>query len=411
MALKPIKTPVLKYWGFLRHPFDDYILNGGNLQLFVNRNDELHHLYNALTNRFNGIYGAHGIGKSSFLRQFQTLIEKDKISTIYIHLTGTTEKALYREILAGLLQAHINRKIKTKKSWKLNDKHELNRVNISIKQTQEVEFGSNVIVKSSLNHSEEKEFKLHTEESARQLIANIVSNATTSFVLIIDDFERLKLFVDNQDTYCNFVSAFIRTVDELFVKDGISFVASLDAVFVERMKKNASSIDDDPTFSFGELIKVPTFPPQEFLALIKKRLNFRTNRKSIKKFITKDAFWLLMLGSGGHPRRALGILRSAMEYVELKKKVKMIDAEVLVAGLEKRNEKVNIKDVAIVEYLAEKGPASPSDKNFQNIIKIKKAQLWRRLEFLVKRIKLQQEEVRDGKTTKFIYSLPDLDYN
>lgn len=112
--MKPrIITPVLKYWGFRKHPFDDYILKGQSLNLFVDREDELHRLHNALSNRLTGIYGSQGVGKSSFLRKFGEVLENYSLAVAYVHLTGTTEKALYREILTTILRCHANGKIKT----------------------------------------------------------------------------------------------------------------------------------------------------------------------------------------------------------------------------------------------------------------------------------------------------------
>jgi hypothetical protein len=37
MAAKTIITPVLKFWGFERHPFDDLVLRGDGLDLFIDR--------------------------------------------------------------------------------------------------------------------------------------------------------------------------------------------------------------------------------------------------------------------------------------------------------------------------------------------------------------------------------------
>ena len=35
--IKTIITPVLKYWGFEQHPFDDLVLRGEELELFIDR--------------------------------------------------------------------------------------------------------------------------------------------------------------------------------------------------------------------------------------------------------------------------------------------------------------------------------------------------------------------------------------
>jgi hypothetical protein len=49
MAAKTIITPVLKFWGFERHPFDDLVLRGDELDLFIDRKVELRRLQNSLS--------------------------------------------------------------------------------------------------------------------------------------------------------------------------------------------------------------------------------------------------------------------------------------------------------------------------------------------------------------------------
>ncbi len=41
MSSKTIITPVLKFWGFKRHPFGGQVLRGQDLELFVDRETEV----------------------------------------------------------------------------------------------------------------------------------------------------------------------------------------------------------------------------------------------------------------------------------------------------------------------------------------------------------------------------------
>ena len=48
MAAKTIITPVIKFWGSKRHPFDDLVLRGDELDPFIDRKVELRRLQNSL---------------------------------------------------------------------------------------------------------------------------------------------------------------------------------------------------------------------------------------------------------------------------------------------------------------------------------------------------------------------------
>lgn len=60
-------TPVMEFWGFKQHPFDDFSLPAEDIDLFVGRKQEIRRLQNALSNTLCGVYGSQGIGKSSAL--------------------------------------------------------------------------------------------------------------------------------------------------------------------------------------------------------------------------------------------------------------------------------------------------------------------------------------------------------
>ena len=196
----------------------------------------------------------------------------------------------------------------------------------------------------------------------------------------------------------------------MFAREGICFVASLDTAFVQRIRRDALDAHDATSFSFGELVHIPSFSPDELVALINRRLNHRARGKSVKKFITEDAFWMLVLATSGHPRRALAVLRSAMEFVEANERERIIDQEALAAGLAKRDEKIHESHAAILRYLSDAGPSSPSDKEFQKAAGLTRVPLQKRVDALEQRISLIKEEKKVGRTSKKLYSLPEVSF-
>ncbi len=416
MAKPRIKTPVLEYWGFKQHPFDDYILRGKSLSLFANRGDELHRLRNSLSNRLTGVYGSRGVGKSSFLRKFEEMLEKEDLAVAYVHLTGTSANALYREILAVILRCNIKGSIKTNKKLKLDSKKELDRVEFSISLTQEWDFGANTVLRAGMKKLTEKQADPHTEESARALIRNIITNTRAAFVVIVDDLERMnevfqmKHVPDSDEAYFRFVSAFARTVDESFSDEGVAFVVSLDEHFVRRIAQETLDSQGAISFSFGELVELGSFRPKELLDVIRIRLKGRKWPRALKDFISLDAFWALLTVTGGHARRTLAALRAAMEYVEMNKRHKRLDVECIRSGLISRSERIDEKDLAIVEFLSTSGPHSPSDDELIKAINITRKPLSKRLKVLTSRLGLQITQEASGKTIKDLYSLPEIQF-
>lgn len=408
MKTPTIITPVLKYWGFKQNPFDDYILTDKLLNLFVNREDELHELHNALSNRLSAVYGCQGVGKSSFLRKFSQVIKDSGPSYVYVHMTGTTENALYREILAAILRCHIDGSIKTKRKLKLDSRRELERVEYSIRSAREAEFGANLVFKGTFKEVTEKQIDQHTEDSARLLIRNIMSNTKSAFVVIVDDLERVKLFIEDEERYFRFISAFARTIDELFSHPGVAFVLSLDENFINRIDQNLPADEGAISFSFGELVELKSFPPEHLMQMIRTRLKKRGWKKSIGSFITQDAFWILAVVTGGHPRRTLAILRSAMEYVERNGKSKKLDVICIKAALKKRKEALDEKDGRIIKFLSTIGPRSASDKDIQEKVGLTRKPLLDHLKSLENKIGLQVSQTITGKTTKDVYSMPEI---
>ena len=402
-----IMTPVLKYWGFEKHPFDDYILKDNTLDIFVDRETELHQLYNSLSNRLTGVYGFHGVGKSSVLRKFERTLKKDKIEVIYNHLTGTTPKAIFREFLAGLLHGIIEGNIRISSDTKLDAKQEFERVASSIKLSRGSEFSANIFIRGKVASETTHERPAHTEESACSSIKQIIENSMTPFVVIVDDLERLKLMMRDKDEYFQFVSSFGRTIDESFSHEGVAFVLSLDGYFVENIKNNGST-EEKSSFSFASLVHLKTFPPQILADLIKVRLNACGWERPLADFMTEDTFWILMLASSGHARRALGILRSAMEVVEMNHKPLTIDQESLKEGILKQEERLDDTDLAILQYLRKSGAASASDVKFQKAVGLTRIPLSNRLNTLISKINLCVKKEGVGGSGKDLFTVPEI---
>jgi len=404
-----IITPVLKYWGLREHPFEDYVLKGETLRLFTGRDYELNKLVNALTNRLNGLYGARGVGKSSFLHKFEKTVIQDGLPVVYVSMSGITEKALYREILAELLKAIQKEQIKINRKYKVNAKDELERLENSIKETNESEVGGQLVFKGGKKEAKEKSLRIHDEESAVKLIHNIINNSQTAFVVIVDDLERVEHIIDNDNAYVRFISGVARTIDESFSRQGIAFVVSLDEKFAEKVKQDLHN--GEGAFSFGTLVGLPSFNPQETIKLIGVRLRDKKWSKNIAEFIDEDAFWLLMLSTSGHPRKMFALLRNSMEYVEFKKKKLKLDLEIIKHNLDEPTKDYDDKDLEILKYLSDKGAASASDIAFQRKVGLSRKPLAERLKTLKDKLQLNCNKQAIGNTVKDIYSLPTVEFN
>ncbi|MBC8462268.1 MAG: AAA family ATPase [Deltaproteobacteria bacterium] len=404
------ETPVLKYWGFKEDPFEDFILQGESLRLFVCRHYELHRLHNALNTRCIGVYGTHGVGKSSFLRKFEKKIKHTGLVVAYVRLAGSTEKALYREILAAILQCHSEKKIKTGKEFKLNSREESKRVDSSIRVAKELECGAVSVMKAGVKQAKEILSAPHDEDSARLLISKIIANTKTAFVVIVDDLERMEYFLKNRISYARFIAGFVRTVGDLFSRQGVAFVVSLDKGFVDQIGHKMPHDEGEALFSFEELVELPNFLPQELADMIRKRLNDRKWGKTLGDFISPDAFWGLMLATGGHPRKGFGVLRMAMQYVEMRKKPRKLDMESIKEGLKGRPDSIDDKDLTIVQFLSIPGSHSASDKDFQKAVGLGRTSLLNRLQALTYRLGLEVAAERIGTTTKDVYSLPEIKF-
>lgn len=398
---------MLSYWGFKDHPFDDFILKDQSLCLFVDREKQLHKLHNALTGRLCGIYGSQGVGKSSFLRKLEEILKASELSVVYVHLMGTSEKAIYREILAAILRNHISGELKTDPKLKLKAKEELDRVESSIQITSESEFGAQGIIKAGLKRTQKQDFDPHSEETARALIRDVIYNATSPFAVIIDDLERMKHFLENADSYFRFVTSIAKTIDESFSDPKVCFIVSVDTHFVDRINQNLPDDEGAISFSFGDLIKLENFSPQLLIEILKRRLRNRGWKKSLKDFISPEALLMVLATTGGHPRRSLALLRSAMEHIEESRKPLFIDTESIEAAIAQRKEILNRKDLEILFYLQKERELSTSDEKVLAELGLPRSTIRGRLKELAVKLNLTVSEQAIGRTQRTIYSFPN----
>ncbi len=418
MPAKTIITPVLRFWGFERHPFDDQVLRDDDLGLFVDRDTEVRRLQNALSHSLCGVFGAQGVGKSSVLNKLVLLTLKEGYAVVTVQMTGTSENLLYREILAAVLQQVVAGNIKVAAKLKLKADQEFERVQNSIKYTSSVEAAGevgwkallNLAVKTGIKHQEERELAKHTEETAVELIREIARNAKEPFVVVIDNLERAKYMLNNKDAYFRFITKFAQTIDTTFSELGVPFVVSLDQSFPDRIDGFLPGAEEAYSFSFGQLVEVKVFPPGDFFKIISKRLAHRKWPGSVDDFIEPDAFWALMLATSGHPRRAFAVLREAMELIAAKSSKKKLRLEHLRAAIDECGEKLAETDVRIFQFLTANGPHSSSDDKFMKAAGIGRAHLRTRLAELQNKNLLAVEEETSGSAKKDIYFVQDIEW-
>lgn len=416
MAAKTIITPVLRFWGFERHPFDDLVLRGDDLKFFIDREAEVRRLQNALSHPLCGVFGAQGVGKSSVLNKLVELTLKEGHAVVTVQMTGTSENLLYREILAATLREIKAGNIKVASKLGLKVDEELERVQNSIRYISSVEAAGevgwkallNLAVKTGIKKEEERELAKHTEETAVELVRDIAHHAKEAFVVVIDNLERAKYILNTKDAYFRFITKFAQTVDTTFSELGVPFVVSLDQSFPDRIDGFLPGAEEAYSFSFGQLVEIKTFPPAEFMKIINKRLGYRNWRGTVADFIELEAFWALMLATAGHPRRAFAVLREAMELIAAKNGKKQIRLEHLRTAIDECGETLAETDLRIFQFLAAQGPHSSSDDKFMKAVGIGRTQLRTRLGELAAKGLLALTQEISGTAKKDVYGVKDL---
>jgi Cdc6-like AAA superfamily ATPase len=416
MAVKTIITPVLRFWGFERHPFDDVVLRGGELDLFIDRATEVRRLQNALSNSLCGVFGTQGVGKSSVLHKLSALTLKEGYPVVSVQMMGTSESLLYREILAAMLREIKAGRIKVTGRLGLKVDQELERVQNSIKYTSSVEAAGesgwkallNLAVKTGITKGEERELARHTEDSAVELIRDIGRHKKKPFVVVIDNLERAKFLLNNEEAYFRFITKFAQTIDSAFSEAGVPFVVSLDQSFADRIDDQLPGTEEAYSFSFGQLIEIKAFAPADFFKIIQRRLERRNWPGAVDDFIERDAFWALMAATGGHPRRAFAVLREAMELIAARNAKKQLKLAHVREAIVESGERLTETDMRVFQFLAANKPHSSSDEAFIKAVGISRAHLRTRLIELQKKALLEVTQEISGSTKKDVYSLQAL---
>ena len=130
---------------------------------------------------------------------------------------------------------------------------------------------------------------------------------------------------------------------------------------------------------FGQLVEIRVFPPGDFFKIISRRLGCREWPGEVADFMERDAFWALMIATGGHPRRAFAVLREAMELIAAKNAKQKIRLEHMRAAIDECGEKLAETDIRIFQFLAANGPHSSSDDALMKAVGIARTQLRTRL--------------------------------
>lgn len=271
--------------------------------------------------------------------------------------------------------------------------------------------GLKVVATAQTEKSETISSPPYSEGSACEMISNILEHSKTAIVIVIDNLERLKFSGNNPSDYIHFIITVANSIDESFNYQGIAFVISLDERFEDYYNKIRSDSEGALNLSFGRLINIKNFSPQELVHLIKKHLVNVGWHKLVSDFIDIHAFWLLYSTSFGHARRSLRILQAAMEYIASRKLSKKLNVKAIEKGIELIGEKNDEKDFEIIKQLLSKGSRSSSDTDFQIAVNLKRQQLGKRLNSLVDKVCLQISTEPTGKTTKDVYKLPNIKLN
>lgn len=402
-------TDTLKFWGFKTHPFEEAVLEGDTLTLFINRTEELIDLEDALHNRITGVYGSLGVGKSTFLSQFASGFPEKNLIVVLVHLSSESAENLFREMLAEVLAYQLDGKIKVERSFKMDSKNELFRLEGTVAYSRLFEFEGGAFIKGKSQKQQTKATAQHDEISARRLLSNIIKRAKTPFVVVLDDFHNLEIGRAEKDrAYLPILGRVISTIGQHFNHRNVAFVITLDSEIDKHIKKARSREGGAFSFAIGDFVRLDPLNVKDLFDLIRMRLIKNGWNKDVEDFITADAFYALALCSDGHPRRVLRVLRYAMQAVardKSKNRNKQIQIKHLEIAAKKADEIVDKMDLTILNYLAINGPTSASDENLEQATRIKRTSLRPRLEKLQRRIKLNVEKKKVGRTTQVLYSL------
>ncbi|MBN2543314.1 ATP-binding protein [bacterium] len=405
-------TKAMEFWGFKEHPFSDAVLSGDSLEIFVGRNEELEDLENSLHNRITGVYGSLGVGKSSFLHHFTEKPPRKGLPVALVNLPPDAFDRICQEMLAELLVMLIEKKIKINGFKKSELKNEIKRLSGTLAFSRLSSVGAELVFKGTT--SEQKDYKLvqHDEASARSLLGKIIKNTTKPFVIILDDFHNLNIGGIKNDNYFPSLDRLITTIDQYFNSSNVAFVITLDEKIenyildVKKQSKGAFS------FSVGDFVHLCSFNSINLYNMIEKRLNRYGNGLKVFDFLTEDAFYGLLLCAEGHPRRALRVIRNAMNIVAKGKGVKknrIISLNSIRLAADKAGEEFDDIDFKIITYIIDNNSTTTSDGKLSSILdNMEQQTLYHRLENLREKLQLIVTKKLFGKTYKNVYSFEKL---
>jgi type II secretory pathway predicted ATPase ExeA len=399
-------TPVVRFWKLTRNPFLDTPLSGSRLSLFSCRDEEIADLLDGLDSPLIGVYGSLGVGKTSFLNKAADVLRKDHYLVVYADLGHCSHENLYCELLRILLMESKKRTFKLKSGVVAVDK-ELSRLGAKVTSTRTSTVGARAILKGEITEGQSTETSRHTEESAQELVRLILESVQSRLVVLMDDIERIKYVLDDQDAgYLRSVAGFTTAFKDLS-NNLVSLVITLDDHFAKLVEDERKKGDGAFSYSFGEFIELPNFSPQELTKALSVRLKDAGWTAGLEGFIDDEAFWLLAAATAGHPRKVFNVLRQAMRFVSRQKRQRVVDREALVHGLNKTRNPIDDTNAAIISYLRDTGGASPSNDAFHKAVGLKRNALLDRLKALQPRIALEVNKV-SPKSGKQEYSLPRL---
>lgn len=170
-----IPTRTLQFWEFKEHPFADNILRDELMPLFVDREEELSKVIDALgRSRVVGIYGNLGVGKSSFLHKLREALVEDGVAVAYVHLNADSEGTLYRELLAEVLVLMEKDVLSLKRIPKFDIAREAQRLHATVASSRNSNIGGKLAgIGGELAEDRTVSVEAHDESSARESLRQV----------------------------------------------------------------------------------------------------------------------------------------------------------------------------------------------------------------------------------------------
>jgi len=413
-----IPTPTLRFWGFKEHPFADNILRDELMPLFVDREDELSQVQDALgRSRVVGVHGNLGVGKSSFLHKLRKILIEEGIPVAYVHLNADSEDTLYRELLTELLILLEGGSLPVKRMAGFRTEEEAQRLHASVASSRGADFGAKLAgIGGKFVEDRTVSVEAHTESSARESIRRIFDALKGPLVVVFDDFEKLRYEASGKTRdYFPILSRFVSTLEELLNRKQVSFVLSMDNQ-VEGLLEKEQKKGGQFAFSLNHLCRIPNLTLDHLWKLVAVRLKAHGWKAKTSGFMTDAAVYGLAIASANHPRKAVNILAEAMWVVANRKgaKERVVDDEAVRDGAARARLPMDEKDWRAVEYLLEHGESANDDDALRQHLGYKRSKnktgyhtsVDRKLNAVAASLRLEFQEITSGNTTKKVLRLP-----